>query len=212
MRKMTLSQRGFAWTCAVLLAASAVGAPSVHAASTRSNAALLSEQLPSGVTLARANVKQTADAVHAAVAKRHEDAAEIVRIAIVARTPKRGQGELPCRVVKEIMNAAMTSAPERAREIAEMGISLAPDCADDINAALRNPAYGTGTGSQTAQGAVPGSAEGGLGGDGGGDFGGGFGPGFPGAPGFSGSAPSGAAVTVPLPTPASTPVTNVTNG
>ncbi len=205
MRNFSLSKSVPVWAVAAVLAVAAPGTPLVHAASHRANAELLASQLPGGETLATASTKDVKAAVRSAVAKRPADAADIVRIAIMAKTPKRRAVE--CGTVREIVDSAVRSAPERARAISEMAESIAPDCSQEIAQAVRGSVNGTGrapgnagvpgtipNGSTTANGDGTASGTGTGGGDGAagdGGFGGGFGPGSPGSPSFGGSSPSG---------------------
>ena len=202
MHKNLFSRRGLVCALAAVLAVTAPGIPQLHAAARLSNAALLAAQLPNGETLDSAPMKDVSAAVRSAVAKRPAAASEIVRIAIQAKTPKRRS--IACGAISDLVSSGVSSAPGRAREISEMAMAIAPDCADAIAQAVRSPATGT-TGSiantPTTGAIVPGSTTGETTGvdNGGsttatpnaGDFGAGFGPGFPGSPGFSGSSPSG---------------------
>ncbi len=184
------------WACAVVLAVVAPGAPVLRAATHRANAELLASQLPSGEALSGAPMRDLRAAVSAAVSKRPADTSDIVRIAILARTPK--SRAVDCAVVREIVSAAVTVAPDRAREVSEMAESMVPDCGQEISRAVNSGTTGTAnTGnavSGTSGATVPGATANGntdTTGAAGGDFGAGFGPGFPGSPGFGGSSPSG---------------------
>ena len=102
-------------------------------------------------------------------------------------------------------------APDLTAALLETADALYPDCADTLMAALRgletnhtvaalntsSPNDSTPDGNANG-GGTDGDGGGGL--DGSSPFGGGLGPGFPGAPGFSGSAPS-AGVALPTPVP-----------
>ncbi len=215
MRKNPFYNRGLVWALAAFMAAAAPGTSRLHAAAKQSNAALLASELPRGETLASAPMKDVEAAVRAAVAKRPTAASEIVRIAILAKTPK--QRAVSCRDVRLIVSAAVASVPSEAREVSEMAMSLAPDCGEEITQVLGTP-VGNNASGVAAGTAVPGSTTSTTGdaGDTGNanGFGAGFGPGFPGSPGFSGSAPSGASAVTsgfPLPTPSPTPVTSTVN-
>ena len=203
MHKNPLSHRGLVCVLAVVLAVAAPGAPLVQAAARLSNAALLAAQLPNGETLSSAPMKDVSAAVRAAVAKRPSAASDIIRIAILAKTPKHRSPM--CNEVSAVVRAGMAAAPDRAREISESAMSVAPDCSDAIAQALRSPSLTPVGGVQTTGAAIPGSTTGetsdtpatGSSTVPGGDFGAGFGPGFPGSPGFSGSSPSGASAILP---------------
>ena len=215
MRKTHFSSRGLVCALAVTLAVVAPGTPVLYGAARLSNAALLSGQLPDGETLASAPMKDVQAAVSSAVTKRPGAAGDIVRIALMAKMPKRGGAR--CGMVRGVVGAAVGAAPGEARSISEMAQSLAPGCVASIDQALRSPAapvIGTAGGVLTTGAAVPGSTTGESTDAGttttlGGDFGAGFGPGFPGSPGFSGSSPSGGFA---LPNTNLTPVTSSTNG
>ena len=168
----------------------ALGAPGARAATDAANAAALSTNLPASVTLAKASINQVVGALHEAVKQHHDDAVDLLKIAVLAKTPKQGHGELPCDDLKKLVEAAATAAPDKASQLVEMAASLHPDCADG----LQNLTAGT-SGSDEVGG-----------------FGLGLGTGFPGSPGFTGSAPSGASalppVVLPTPNPPVTPTTN----
>ena len=213
MHKNPLSHRGLACALAAVLAVAAPGAPLVHAAARLSNAALLAAQLPNGETLSSAPTRDLSAAVRSAAAKRPSAAGEFVRLAILAKTPKRRSPA--CGQVSDMVTAGIAGAPGQAREISEMAMSVAPDCSEAISQAVRNPSLTPTGGVQTTGAGIPGSttsesnntsATGTTNGVGDGSFGAGFGPGFPGSPGFSGSSPSGASAIsnggFPLPTPA----------
>ena len=175
-----------------MLAVALSGVSSVSAAT---SAQLLGSQLPAGTTLARATVSQTANALKAAVSQRPDLAAGLTKTAVLARTPRQGQGELSCENLKRIVTGGVNGAPAKAREIVETALSLHPECSDSLNDLLTDSsANNAPNGFDT-----PGDLYGG--------FGVGFGPGFPGSPGFTGSPPSGA---IALP-PGLTVVTSTTN-
>lgn len=192
MRK-TPFRRGLPWAFAAMLAVALSG---VSSASAATSAQMLGSQLPAGVSLARASVPQTANALKAAVAQRPDMAESLTKAAVLARTPRQGQGELSCDNLNKIVSGGVNGAPAKSRQIVETALSLHPECSDSLNALLTEPnASNAPNGFDT-----PGDLYGG--------FGVGFGPGFPGSPGFTGSPPSGA---IALP-PGLTPVTNTTNG
>ncbi len=186
---MTPASRGLTWAFAAALAVAAPAAFAAFAAD--NNAAALSKiasQLPNGVTLRKANCDQTAAAIKQAVARDTEMASSILKAGILVRTPKQGQGELPCECLTKLTRAAIASDTKDANMLVELASSMRPDCADDLTSLLG--ANETDTANAYA-------------------FGVGFGPGFPGSPGFVGSPPSGS---VALPPPSSTPVTTVVPG
>lgn len=157
---------------------------------------MLSAQLPAGTTLAGANCDQTSKALANAVAQKPEMATGLTQAAVLARTPKQGQGTLSCDCLTKIVGAGVAAAPAQSNEIVQMALSLHPECSDQLNALLSTPASpNSPDGFNT-----PGDLYGG--------FGVGFGPGFPGSPGFTGSPPSGA-IALPPVTPV---VTSVVNG
>ncbi len=187
---MTFCRRALLCAIAAVLA---VAAPTVHAASDTAAARnMLNRELGPSLTLAKASIDQTAGAVKSAVAQNIGMATSILEAAIMAKEPKQGHGRLPCKDIEKLTRAAIASDSGDASKLLEMASSLAPECADTLNALLTNPETGDAAG-------LYGPAE---------DFGFGigFGPGFPGSPGFVGSAPSGA---IALP-PVSNPITNVT--
>ena len=194
MHKNLLPHRGLVCALAAVLAVASPGIPQLHAAARLSNAALLASQLPNGETLETAPLKDVDAAVRSAVAKRPAAASEIVRLAILAKTPRRRP--IACAAVSDLVSSGVASAPGRAREISEMAMAIAPDCADAIGQAVQNPGLGAIGNTPTTGAVVPGSTTGETTGSttatsAGGGFGAGFGPGFPGSPGFSGSSPSG---------------------
>lgn len=162
--------------------------PRAQGATDTANAAAIRSNLPTEVTLKQASIKQTAAALHEAVRQHHDDALDLLRIAILAKTPKQGHGELSCEDLRRLVQAACTAAVDKTSQLVDLANSLHPDCADSLQnllAAAGGDAFGS-SGDAFGSG---GDAYG-LGGDGYG-FGVGFGPGFPGAPGFVGSGPSG---------------------
>lgn len=187
---------------AVLLAVALLLTPHARAATDAANAKALRSNLPAGVTLARATIPQTVAALHAAVLQHHDDALDLLRIAVLAKTPKQNDGRLPCPDLRRLVQAACTAAPDKTSQLVELANTLDPDCADGLQDLLAGAADGLGR----AGGNGPDGADGGDGlGDG---FGVGFGPGFPGAPGFVGSAP-GSGFALPPASPA--PVTPAAN-
>ena len=190
---MTFASRGLSWAFAAVLAVAMPAAHSAWAVADSATAKMLGAQLPAGVTLAKASISQTAAAVSAAVSQRPDKAVDIVQVAIMAKTPKQGHGELSCDNLLKIAKAGISAAPDKSSEIVQMAASLHPECADALNSLVATANNGSGL-----YGAADDYA-----------FGVGFGPGFPGSPGFVGSAPSGAFALPPV-TPK--PVTSTTNG
>ena len=188
-----LLRRALPWPCATLLT---LATPCAHAATDTANVAAIRSHLPANLTLRQASIKQTAAALHEAVLQHHDDALDLLRIAILAKTPKQGDGELSCEDLRRLVQAACTAAVDMTSRLVDLANSIHPDCADSLQDLL-----GAGGDAFGAKGA------GGLGDGGPGDgFGVGFGPGFPGAPGFVGSAPSGGFA---LPPASPAPVTSV---
>ena len=195
MRKIPI-RRSLPWVLAAMTAVALPGVNPAWAASGAASSKLLAAQLPAGVTLARATVPQTAKALRSAASEQPEMATTLTQTAVLARTPRQGQGELSCADLNKIVSGGVDGAPSHSNEIVQMALSLHPECADSLNALLTNASTNNApNGFDTPQDLY-------------GGFGVGFGPGFPGSPGFTGSPPSGA---IALP-PAVTPVTNVQNG
>ena len=183
-----VAPRGFSWALAAFLAIAAPAAvPSARAATDAANAAALRSNLPASITLTKATIKQTASALHEAVEQHHDDAVDLLKIAVLAKTPRQGDGMLSCEDLQRLVQAACTAAVDKTSQLIDMAASLHPDCADS----LQDLTAGRGLDDEGTDG-----------------FGVGFGPGFPGSPGFVGSPPSGS-VALPLPSP--TPVTSATN-
>ena len=190
---MISARRTLLGAAAVLLTAVASSSAAESAAAARSQ---LASELPAGVSLAKANIDQTAGAVRGAVAKDMANATEILRVAIMSKEPKQGRGKLSCADVTKLTRAAIASDSAAASQLVDTASSLHPECADDLSSLLSTAAN---NGASTAGVFGPSEEYG---------FGIGFGPGFPGSPGFVGSPPSGAFALPPAPNP----VTSVTNG
>ena len=193
-----LLRRALPWTYATLLTLATPCAQeditvTGHAATDTANAAAIRSHLPANLTLRQASIKQTAVALHEAVLQHHADALDLLRIAILAKTPKQGDGELSCEDLRRLVQAACTAAVDMTGRLVDLADSIHPDCADSLQ-----DLFGVGSDALGANG------EGGPS-DG---FGVGFGPGFPGAPGFVGSEPSGGFA---LPPASPAPVTSVAN-
>ncbi len=168
------------WALAAVMAVAAPGVYSARAAAAPLSVKLLNAQLPAGVTLAKASVADTANALSAAAAKRPDLAESLTQTAIVAKTPKKGQGQLSCSSLDKLVSAGIGAAPAQSNEIVQMALAMHPECADSLNALLNGPSNNNTTEIYNS----PQDLYGG--------FGVGFGPGFPGSPGFTGSPPSGA--------------------
>ena len=175
---LTASSRRLSWVLATLMVVALPGVKSTFAA--MSSAQILSSQLPAGVTLSKATVKQTASALHEAVAKNHDAAVSLLDAAITAKS--KG-GNLSCGGVSSLVDAAKSSAPEKSRELTEAAMSMKPECGDALSQGAR-------AGSDTGGGIL--GSVGQAAGEEAQGFGAGLGAGFPGSPGFIGSAPSGA--------------------
>ena len=188
-----LLRRALPWVYAVSLT---LASPQAHGATDTANAAAIRSHLPTNLTLRQASIAQMVKALHEAVLQHHDDALDLLRIAVLAKTPKQGDGELSCEDLRRLVQAACTAATDKTSQLVELANSLHPDCADSLQDLLGA--------SGDAFGANGGNASG-ENGDG---FGVGFGPGFPGAPGFVGSAPSGGFA---LPPASPAPVTSVAN-
>ena len=178
MFTINISRARLPWLLAAAFAVTLSLPQPVWALANASTAKLLSSQLPSGVTLASASINQVADATHSAVSQRPDLTISITQVAIVSKTPKTGHGQLSCKDLMKIVDAAVSAAPDKLREVVELAMSLHPECSGDLDDLLRNPSQ------------IPGAEAGGTG-ISVGEFGAGFGSGFPGSPGFIGSAPGG---------------------
>ncbi len=207
MRNTIFGRRGLPLALAAVLVVSLPATRPARAVAMNNTRELLASELPSGVTLQRATVDQTATAVHAAVKARPDLATDIVRVAIMSRMGRRhdfkdakdaqsGDPEM-CDGVRRITRAAISAAPDRANDITQMALSLAPGCADSLNAVSTDPNDPSLTQGYNSPDDIYGG------------FGVGFGPGFPGSPGFTGSPPSGA---IALPSATPSQVTTTVNG
>ena len=127
MRK-TQFRRGLPWAFAAVMAVTLSGASSVFAAP--GAASMLSSQLPSGTSLAKADCATTSKALTKAVSQRPDLATDLTKAAVLARTPKQGQGQLSCECLTKIVGAGVNAAPASSNEIVQMALSLHPECAD----------------------------------------------------------------------------------
>ena len=139
--------------------------------------------MPANIRPSQVDCETLAHAVRHATLAHHRDAPAILSAALTGGADH----QRPCACVERIFRASIAAAPDETSALLEMASALYPDCADTLGAALNN---------LDADGASLDGA----------GFGVGFGPGFPGAPGFTGSAPSGGLVLPPI------AVTSVVNG
>lgn len=174
------------------LALTVLGAASLYAVATDSDAGqLLASELPAGVTLSTASNEQVITATRRAVRREPKMAVSVVRVAIVAKTPRRrlassdGKSVVdrskdavcpPCDLVVGVARAGIEGAADQASRIVEEASALCPSCASELSNLLNDPGLGYG---------MNGPFDSPYG------FGTGFGPGFPGSPGFFGSPPGG---------------------
>jgi hypothetical protein len=156
---------------------------------------LLSSDLPSGLTLRSASIDQVGDALYTATSQHPDMAMSFLEVAILAKRPPPHHGNMPCPDLIKLLKKTIGAAPNEARQLLELAISLDPECTDTLNDLLADPTLlgipGVGNGEGSA-------AYG---------FGAGLGADFPGSPGFTGSPPGG---TTALPPTVTTPVTTVT--
>jgi hypothetical protein len=159
---------------------------------------LLDSDLPAGVTVKRASIDQLSDALYTATSQHPDLAMKLLEVAILAKTPPPHDGHLPCPDLITMLRKTVGAAPDQARQLLELAISLDPDCTDALNNILADP---------TLIGLPANSFGNGLGGNSG--FGAGLGSSFPGSPGFTGSPPGGATA---LPPSTGVPTTATQNG
>ena len=198
------SRTQLAWVAAALMVVALPSAKSAFAATVPS-AQLLSSQLPAGVTLSRASASQLAGALHTAVAKDPQRAASLTAAAINAKKKSTGMN---CSLLRSFVDSAMSAAPSKSREIIEAAMAAMPECSEAMTRLLGSlPASARGTGNAVAPAGGIGTV-GEVATQDASGFGAGLGSGFPGSPGFSGSAPSGAFA---FPTVTSTSLTSTTN-
>jgi hypothetical protein len=187
------------WVAVAVLALALPITPAVHAATGKSDSKLvkmISADLPPGVTLKTATAAQMADAIYTVTSERPDLALGVLQAAIISKRPPPHQGDIPCPDVIQMLKKSVAAAPDKARDLLELAISLNPECTDSFNELLSNPAL---------LGLSPGAFGAGLGNSG---FGAGLGSNFPGAPGFTGSPPGGATALPPSGLPATTSVVN----
>ena len=183
----------FLWTCVLT---TFFTTPTTRGAADAANAAAIQSNLPANITLRQASTKQVAAALHETVLQHPDDALDILRVAILAKTPRRGDGDLSCKDRCQLVQAACTAALDRTSKLVELANSLCPDCADSLQDLLVAPG---GDRNGVRSGDVIG-------------FGVGFGPGLLGAPSFVGTTSFGSSALAPSLPPASPPpLTPATN-
>ncbi len=131
------------------------------------------------------------------MAKNPDLAVRLTEAAIKARESKKSG--LSCSQLRSLVDAAISAAPGKSREIVEAAMAMKPECGEELNRSV-------GAGRVGPQGGILGTvgqnptdeAQG---------FGAGLGSGFPGSPGFIGSAPSGAFAFPPVAVASLTPTT-----
>ena len=175
----------FPWTCVLALV---FATPMARGATDAANVAAIQANLPANVTLQQASIKQVAVALHETVLQHLDDALDILRVAILAKTPRRGDGDLSCKDRCQLVQAACTAALDRTSKLVELADTLCPDCADSFQDLLA-PSGGVAPRTRAEGDDIIG-------------FGVGFGPGVPGAPSFVGfSATPSTAIGLPSPSP-----------
>ncbi len=182
----------FRWTCVLALV---FATPTVRGATDAANAAAIQSNLPANVTFQQASMKQTAVALYKTILQHHDDALDILRVAILAKTPRQDERNSSCEDLCRLVRAACTGAPDRTSKLVEMAASLHPSCADSLQDLLA-----------TTGGDAPGTQGDGIIG-----FGVGFGPGVPGAPSFVGATATGSTSIGLLPPASPSPLTPIAN-
>lgn len=202
MLNSKFSRVGLSYAFAALLVVAAPGVGSTFAAaSSTSSTRLLSSKLPQGLTLRKASLDQTAEALKAAATDRPDLAVALLQAAVSSHS-KDGKFEGDCEALLKFVQSAADGAPKKLRELSEAADALAPECASTLDKYLTDANL---PGLDSDPNSVTGDV-------GAGGFGAGFGPGFPGSPGFIGSAPGGTLALPPLDVPIGNPTTTVTNG
>ena len=167
------------WVAAAFLAVALPATPSAWAvANGGAAAALLSSDLPAGVSLKAASVDQVGDALYTAITQKPEMALGLLEAAVIAKRP--WHRDLPCPDLRKLIKKATAAEPDKERQFIELALTLDPSCADALNEEL-DEAF---------------EAEHG--------FGAGLGTNFPGSPGFTGSPPGGATALPPATNPPTT--------
>ena len=188
---ISLIRCAFPWTCVLALV---FATPTARGATDAVNVAAIQSNLPADVTFQRASLKQIVVALYETVLQHHDDALDILRVAILAKTPRQDEGDSSCEGLCRLVQAACTGAPDRASKLVEMATSLHPNCADSLQDLLAP--IGGDTPRAKGDDIIR--------------FGVGFGPGLLGAPNFVG-IPSTASSAGALPSPSPPPVTPTTN-
>ena len=184
----------FLWTCVLAVV---FAMPTARGATDAANAAAIQSNLPANVTIQQASIKQVAAALHETVLQHLNDAIDILRVAILAKTPRRGDGDLSCKDRCQLVQAACTAALDRTSKLVELADSLSPDCADSLQDLLA-PSGGVAPRIRAEGDDIIG-------------FGVGFGPGVPGAPSFVGATATGSTAIGTLPPASPPPLTPTTN-
>jgi hypothetical protein len=150
------------------------GSRDLIAVAAASSGDLLAAELPPGLTLATAPTPVLATAVRSAVRKNSDQAVPILRVALLSRPNiRRARGgkdsRLPCQSdVVDLTRPALEAAPDQGQALVNEAISIAPNCARELQNLLSTVA---------PPDEFPGGAAGFIG--------------FPGLPGFLGGDPGG---------------------
>jgi hypothetical protein len=152
------------------------GARDLIAVAAASSGDLLAAELPPGLTIATAPTPVLATAVRSAVRKNSDQAVPILRVALLSRASIRGgyggkggkggaAGPCPGDVI-DLTRPALEAAPDQGQALVNEAISIAPNCARELQNLLNS-----------VSDAFPGGSAGFIG--------------FPGLPGFIGGDPGG---------------------
>ena len=150
---------------------------------------LLRAELPSGMSIQKADCVLLSRAVGRATLAHRADAPAILSAALTNGSTAdalKKEERRPCECVAGIVRACVKVAPEQASAVLDVALALYPDCADTL-AAILDEAKKTLTAYDYKDQPVAGINNVNPGGS---AFGAGTGPGFPGSPGFSGSSPT----------------------
>jgi hypothetical protein len=150
------------------------GARDLIAVAAASSGDLLAAELPPGLTIATAPTPVLATAVRSAVRKNSDQAIPILRVALLSRSSlkrarggKDGKTILGCPDdVVALTRPALEAAPDQGQALVNEAISIAPNCARELQNLLNS-----------VSDAFPGGSAGFIG--------------FPGLPGFIGGDPGG---------------------
>ena len=151
------------------------GARDLIAVAAASSGDLLAAELPPGLTLVTAPTPVLATAVKSAVRKNSDQAVPILRVALLSRASlKRARGGKDGKTVLgcpgdviDLTRPALEAAPDQGQALVNEAISIAPNCARELQNLLNS----------VAPDEFPGGAAGFIG--------------FPGLPGFIGGDPGG---------------------